>query len=95
MGKLWIAACFAGLGALAGCAANSGVVETGPGAYLVSRQAATGFSGAGTLKADVISEAGAYCARQGKKISVTHTEEDQGPYILGRYPKAEVQFVCQ
>jgi uncharacterized lipoprotein YajG len=80
---------------LSGCAANSGVVEVGPGAYLVSRQASTGFSGAGTLKADAINEAGAYCAKQGKKINVTHAEEAQPPYILGNYPKAEVQFMCQ
>lgn len=81
--------------ALWGCAANSGVVEVGPNAYLVTRQAATGFPGAGTLKADAISEAGAHCAKEGKKINVTHTEEVQPPYLLGNYPRAEVQFMCQ
>lgn len=85
-------------GALAGCAAiNSGVVEVGPGAYLVSRQGSSldVLSGRGTLQTDAIGEAGAYCAKQGKKISVTHAEEAMGPYILGNYPKAEVQFMCQ
>ena len=83
-------------GALAGCAtANSGVVETGPNSYLVSRQSGNGFAGAGTLKADAIAEGGAYCAKQGKKINVTHAEEAQPPYLLGNYPKAEIQFVCQ
>lgn len=35
-----------------GCASNSGVVPIGPDTFMVSRQAATGFSGSGTLKAD-------------------------------------------
>lgn len=42
---------------LSGCASNSGVVGTGPDTFMVSRQAATGFSGLGTLKADAIREA--------------------------------------
>lgn len=33
-----------------GCASNSGVVPIGPDTFMVSRQAATGFSGSGTLK---------------------------------------------
>jgi len=80
---------------LAGCAANSGVVETGPNAYLVSRQAATGFSGAGTLNADAIREAGVYCAKLGKKISVTHIEAAHPTRRPGDFPRAEVQFMCQ
>ena len=43
-----------------GCAANSGVVATGADSYMVSRQAATGFSGSGTLKADAIAQANQY-----------------------------------
>lgn len=82
-------------GALAGCAANSGVVETGPNGYLVSRQAATGFSGAGTLNADAIREAGAHCTKLGKKINVTHVEEARPAHFPGDFPRAEVQFMCQ
>ncbi len=79
---------------LAACAANSGVVRTGPDAYIVSRQAATGFSGSGTLKAEAVQEASQYCAAQGKDMTVTNTIEAQPPYLLGNYPKAEVQFTC-
>jgi hypothetical protein len=43
--------------ALFGCASNSGVVPMGNDTYMVSRQAASGFSGMGTLKADAIKEA--------------------------------------
>jgi len=44
-----------------GCASNSGVVPIGQETYMVSRQAATGFSGSGTLKAEAFAEAKAYC----------------------------------
>ena len=88
----WAVVCGA---ALAGCAANSGVVEIGPNAYLVSRQAATGFSGAGTLNADAIREAGAHCAKLGKQINVTHIEQARPTRYPGDFPRAEVQFRCQ
>lgn len=75
-----------------GCAANSGMVATGPDSYLVSRQAATGFSGSGNLKAEAISEANQYCSRQGKTVQITNSVEAQPPYILGNFPKSEIQF---
>jgi hypothetical protein len=79
---------------VASCAANSGVVQTGPDTYFVSRQAATGFSGAGTLKAETIAEAGRYCVRLGRALRVIETSEAPPPYILGNFPKAEVSFAC-
>lgn len=79
---------------LAGCAANSGVTPIGQNTFLVSRQAATGFSGSGTLKADALTEANRYCANQQKSLFVLDTREAQPPYVLGNYPKAEIQFMC-
>jgi len=79
---------------LAGCASNSGVVPAGPDSHLVSRQAASGFSGLGTLKADALREADSYCKTHGKALKVTNTTESQPPYVLGNFPKAEVQFMC-
>lgn len=79
---------------LAGCAANPGVTPLGPDTFLVSRQAANALAGAGTLKADALQEAGQYCAINGKSLLVTNATEAQPPYILGNYPKAEVQFMC-
>jgi hypothetical protein len=61
---------------------------------MVSRQAATGFSGSGTLKADAIREANSYCEEQGKTVQVLETWESSPPYILANFPKAEVQFTC-
>ena len=79
---------------LVGCASNSGVVPIGPDTFMVSRQAATGFSGSGTLKAEAFQEANQYCISQKKKLQVVNTSEAQPPYILGNFPKAEVQFMC-
>ena len=35
---------------------------------MIQKQAATGFPGPGTLKADVMQEAGDYCASQGREF---------------------------
>lgn len=79
---------------LAGCASNSGIIPIGKDTYMVSRQAATGFNGSGTLKAEAFQEAGAYCISKGKTLQVVSTQEAQPPFLLGNYPKAEVQFMC-
>lgn len=80
--------------AIVGCASNSGVVPIGPDTYMVSRQAATGFTGAGTLKADAFREANEFCISQKKSIRVTNSNESHPPYIVGNFPRAEVQFMC-
>jgi hypothetical protein len=79
---------------LAGCAANSGIIPMGQDSYMVSRQAATGFSGLGNLKGEALQEANQHCLSQGRVMQVTNTSESRPPYILGNYPKAEVQFLC-
>lgn len=79
---------------VAGCASNSGVVPIGTDTFMVSRQAATGFSGSGTLKAEAFQEANQYCVAQHKKLQVVSTYEAQPPYVFGNFPKAEIQFMC-
>jgi hypothetical protein len=80
--------------ALSGCALNSGVTPIGQETFLVSRQAASGFSGKGTLMADALREANQYCSSQQKSLSVVDTNEAQPPFVLGNYPKADVRFIC-
>lgn len=80
---------------MAGCASNSGIVPMGEDIYMVSRQAATGFTGMGTLKADAIREAGAFCRGRGKALQVISSTESKPPYILGNFPKSEVTFTCK
>lgn len=84
-----------GIGALlAGCASNSGVVPVGEDTFMVSRQAATGFTGSGTLKAEAFQEASGYCSTQKRKFQLVRTEEAQPPYVFGNFPRAEVYFMC-
>jgi len=61
---------------------------------MVSRQAATGFSGSGNLKAEALRDANQYCLSQGKEMHVVSTTEATPPYIFDNFPKAEVQFKC-
>lgn len=79
---------------LAGCASNSGVIPIGKDTFMVSRQAATGFSGSGTLKAEAFQEASQYCTNLRKSLQVVSTHEASPPYILANFPKAEIQFMC-
>jgi hypothetical protein len=79
---------------LAGCASNSGVVPMGGETYMVSRQAASGFSGMGTLKADAMREAYDQCNNTGKVVKVIETIDAQPPYIFGNFPKTEIRFEC-
>jgi hypothetical protein len=79
---------------LTGCVANSGIVPIGRDTYMVSRQAATGFSGSSTLKAEAFQEANQHCVAQKKVMQVVNTTEAQPPFVFGNYPKAEVQFRC-
>jgi putative hemolysin len=79
---------------LAGCASHSGVVPNGQGGYLIAKQAATGFPGLGNLKAEVLDEASQYCGQQGREFLLVKSRETQSPYMLGNYPRAEIEFQC-
>jgi len=79
---------------LCGCAINSGIVPLGKDSYMVSRQAATGFTGSGNLKTKALKEANKFCEDQGKKMQVISISETKPPYVFANFPKAEVQFMC-
>lgn len=82
------------LATISGCAANSGVVQMGSNTYMVSRQAATGFTGMGTLKAEAMKEAFDQCKKTGKAVEIIETIDAKPPYILGNFPKTEIRFKC-
>lgn len=90
MKKLWML----GIALLTGCASNSGIVATGSDTYFVSRQAATGIAGMANLKAEALQEAGQFCGAKGKALQVISQKDAEPPFILGNYPKTEVQFKC-
>lgn len=83
-----------GMIVLVGCASNSGVVAMGPDTYFVSKQAATGFSGMGTLKAEAIGEAGQFCNSKGKTVQIMTQKDAEPPFIFGNFPKTEITFRC-
>jgi hypothetical protein len=79
---------------LSACASHTGVVSIGKDTYMVAKQAATGFPGLGNLKAEIIAEGSSYCTSKGKQFQLVGTQETQPPYILGNYPRSEIQFMC-
>jgi len=79
---------------LSGCAANSGIIPMGNDTYMVSRQAASGFTGMGTLKADAMKEAYQQCQLSGRSVEVIETIDAKPPYIFGNFPKTEIRFKC-
>lgn len=76
------------------CASNPGVVRLGPDRLLVTRQAASGFTGMGALEAKAVQEATAYCSTQSKTAQVLATRESEPPYVFGNFPRVEVEFTC-
>jgi hypothetical protein len=62
--------------------------------FLIARQAATGFSGLGNLKAQAIADGVAHCGAQGKEFQIVRTDESRPPYILGNFPRTEITFMC-
>jgi hypothetical protein len=66
----------------------------GKDTYMIAKQQATGFPGLGNMKAEIIGEASRYCASISKQFQVVSTHETQPPYVLGNYPRAEIQFMC-
>jgi hypothetical protein len=80
--------------ALNACASHTGVVPIGRDTFMIAKQQVTGFPGLGNMKAEIIAEASQHCAAQGKEIQIVSTQETQPPYILGNYPRSEIQFMC-
>lgn len=66
----------------------------GSDTYMVSRQAASGFTGMGTLKADAMKEAYEQCHKTGKSVNVLEGIDAKPPYIFGNFPKTEIRFKC-
>ena len=79
---------------ISGCATDSGVIQMGDDTYIITKQAATGLSGIGNLKADAMKDAYAHCSQSGRSVKVTDAKESKPPYLLGNYPRVEISFQC-
>jgi len=80
---------------LMSCASNSGIVSIGDGEYFVAKQASTGFPGTGGIKTDALKEASEYCKSQNKSLDIIDLDENEGPFVLGKYPRVELTFKCE
>ncbi|MEJ8853269.1 hypothetical protein WKW79_01740 [Variovorax robiniae] len=79
--------------ALGGCATNSGIVDLGGDSYVYAKEDAWAYNGNAT-KVEILKEAAAFCAKQGKRMSVQSS--DAKPYMpYSSYAGAEVQFSCK
>lgn len=77
--------------ALAGCATNHGATEISPDTYMISRSDKGGiFGDAAAMKLDVIKEAQAFAAQQGKVAIPLAVKEV--PLRPGRFAQIEYQF---
>lgn len=77
-----------------GCAEKSGVYPSGKNTYTISNQAATGFSGLQDIKSEAYEEASLFCKQKNQDFEVVNVESTQPPYILGNYPRVDLQFKC-
>jgi hypothetical protein len=80
---------------ISGCAtATTGPMPAGKDTYVLSRQEGAFPSGTKPLMAEALAEAGVFCSSQDKEFKLIDTMENQGPYILGNYPKTTITFSC-
>ena len=79
---------------VASCASNSGIVPIGKEQFFISKQAATGFTGLGTLKAEAIKEGTQFCNAMKKEFELVSQNNSEGLHVLGNYPFVEITFTC-
>ena len=76
------------------CAEKSGVYPSGENTYTISNQAATGFSGLQDIKTETYKEAAIFCKQKNQDFKVINLNTTKPPYILGNYPRVDLQFQC-
>ena len=79
---------------LSSCASYSGVISLGNGKFIISKQAATDFSGVGSIRIEALNEASEACQESGRAVEIESQEETKPPFLLGNYPRVEIVFMC-
>ncbi len=78
---------------LFGCT-SSGPVRTGQDTYMIAKQSAGGlFVSGGAVKAEIVAEANAHCAKEGKAMELL-TGDAKNAIPFARMPSAEISFKC-
>lgn len=84
---------------LAACGTmSSEVFEMSPGVYTISGENLWTYD-SGDVRMDLMKQAAAYCAKQGKKLSVIDTTGSDAHYVQGyvmggKSATAQVNFTC-
>jgi hypothetical protein len=78
---------------LTGCA-SSGPVQTGKDTYMIAKTSGGGvFVNGASVKAEIIGEANAFCAKSGKTIELLNGDS-KNAIPFARMPSAEISFKC-
>lgn len=78
---------------LTGCA-SSGPVQTGKDTYMIAKTSAGGMFVSGSqVKAELIQEGGAHCAKSGKTFELI-SGEGKNAIPFARQTSAEISFKC-
>ena len=79
-----------------GCATttSSGPIPAGEDTWMLSRQVGAFLTGREPLLEEALAESRAFCSSMGKSFKLVDSHQNQGPYILGNYPKATITFSC-
>lgn len=86
--------CSAAFATLTACASNTGTIAVGQNQFSIEKQQSTGAPGLGNLKAEVYSEANAFCSSQSGNLETVTYEQTDPPYILGNFPRVSLTFRC-
>lgn len=81
-----------GVAPIVGCATNTGVLPIGPDTYSLSVERAPILGGRSEARRVALTEAGAYCAKQGKELMVVGTSTFASAAV--RDTGLDVQFRC-
>ena len=80
--------------ALVGCA-SSGVMQIGENKYMLADQNSMYWQGAAVMK-DILPEANAFCAKQGKSLEILDTKiKDASGGLSIQYATASITFTCK
>ena len=83
---------FAVLVGTVGCASTTGVVPAGKDQYMIAREDNSPAASLGTIKAQALQEANAFCGAHGKTMQIL--KETDVPRSLGQFPQTTLHFTC-
>ena len=75
-------------------ASNPGVTRLSNDQYMLTRQAASGFHGLGSVRIDALREAENHYTDLGQTTLVANTIGSMPAYVVGNRPRTKITFCC-